>query len=55
MIGRPGAEMPPFDFEGLKVKLHEKFGARFISDEDVVSAALYPKVSVLIFLQQRCC
>lgn len=28
----------------------EKFGSRFISDEDVVSAALYPKVINLFAL-----
>ncbi len=43
--GRPGAEMAPFDFPALKEKLQDKFGSRFISEEDVVSAALYPKVN----------
>jgi hypothetical protein len=37
--------MPPFDFPALKEKLQDKFGSRFISEEDVVSAALYPKVN----------
>ena len=45
--GRPGAEMDPFDFETLKKNLQNKYGGRFISEEDVVSAALYPKVIVL--------
>jgi hypothetical protein len=37
--------MAPFDFPALKEKLQDKFGSRFISEEDVVSAALYPKVN----------
>ncbi len=28
VIGRPGAEMPPLDFDTLKQKLDEKFGSR---------------------------
>ena len=44
--GRPGAGMEPFDFETLKENLQNKYGTRFISEEDVVSAALYPKVTL---------
>ena len=35
--GRPGAEMPPMDFDAIKVTLHE-------SETDVVSYSQYPKV-----------
>jgi hypothetical protein len=38
--------MPPFDFEALKKQLYQKFGAKFISEEDVCSTALYPKVFI---------
>ena len=41
--GRPGASIPPVDFDGLKAKLVEKHGET-IRDTDVMSAALYPKV-----------
>jgi len=40
--------LPPFDFDGLKAKLESKFGSTFISEEDVVSAALYPKVVIAV-------
>ena len=42
--GRPGQDMEPFDLVGLKEKLEETFGSG-TSDEDVISAALYPKAS----------
>jgi hypothetical protein len=29
VMGRPGAELPPFDFDALKKKLVEKYGSRF--------------------------
>ncbi|KAI9297641.1 pyruvate carboxylase, partial [Neoconidiobolus thromboides FSU 785] len=41
--GRPGASLPPLDFEALKKDLQAKYGHK-IRDVDVVSAALYPKV-----------
>lgn len=41
--GRPGESMPPLDFEALKTSLTEKHGP-CITDKDVLSAALYPKV-----------
>lgn len=41
--GRPGASLPPADFDGLRAKLVEKHGDT-IKDTDVMSAALYPKV-----------
>ncbi|GAA6058691.1 hypothetical protein JCM10212_003379 [Sporobolomyces blumeae] len=41
--GRPGAGMKPYDFAGAKQTLIEKFGSS-ISDTDVASYAMYPKV-----------
>ncbi|XP_041353439.1 pyruvate carboxylase, mitochondrial-like isoform X2 [Gigantopelta aegis] len=41
--GRPGATMPPLDFEQLKAELKEKHG--HVREVDVMSAALYPKVT----------
>lgn len=41
--GRPGESLPDLDFEALKSSLEEKYGAQ-MSDESVMSAALYPKV-----------
>ncbi|BFZ07213.1 hypothetical protein BsWGS_10252 [Bradybaena similaris] len=42
--GRHGATLPPLDFQALKDKLLDKHGD-FITEEDVMSAALYPKVT----------
>lgn len=41
--GRPGASMPQFDFDNLKVELKEKHP--YLTDRDVMSAALYPQVT----------
>ncbi|RMG99652.1 MAG: pyruvate carboxylase [Deltaproteobacteria bacterium] len=41
--GRPGASLPPFDFDGHRAELVERFGER-IRDVDVISSALYPEV-----------
>ena len=41
---RPGAAIPPVDFERLKAELKEKFPQEKIRDVDVMSAALYPQV-----------
>lgn len=41
--GRPGASMKPFDFDNLKTKLEATHGK--IREVDVISAALYPKVT----------
>jgi len=41
--GRPGASMPPADFEKIRADLVEKHGGTF-TDKDLISAALYPKV-----------
>ena len=41
--GRPGSELPPLDLAALREKLVSKHGS-WISEEDVISAALYPEV-----------
>lgn len=41
--GRPGASLPPLDFEALAQDLGSRHGAP-PSPEDLLSAALYPKV-----------
>lgn len=45
--GRPGADLPPFDFHAARAKLQEKWGSMDsmeIRDVDVMSHALYPGV-----------
>nr|KAI8741129.1 pyruvate carboxylase; mitochondrial-like [Biomphalaria glabrata] len=42
--GRPGASLPSVNFQSIKETLVEKHGD-WVTDEDVVSAALYPKVA----------
>ena len=44
MEGRPGEFMEPLDFAKLKEDLQKKFFYEKISDYDVLSAAMYPKV-----------
>ncbi|KAL0878650.1 hypothetical protein ABMA27_003721 [Loxostege sticticalis] len=41
--GRPGAELPPLDFDKLKQELRETYPD--VTDEDVMSAAMYPQVA----------
>ncbi|MBL4684709.1 MAG: pyruvate carboxylase [Nannocystaceae bacterium] len=41
--GRPGASMPPLDFDALEAELVEKTGFE-VRSVDVLSAAIYPKV-----------
>lgn len=41
--GRPGASLPPMDFEVLESDLRMAYGDE-ITPEDVMSAAMYPKV-----------
>ena len=43
---RPGLNMKPLDFKKLKTELREKFGKN-ITDVDVASYYMYPKVSVI--------
>ncbi len=42
--GRPGESMEALDFSKLKEELIMKHSESEISDKDVISAALYPKV-----------
>ena len=42
--GRPGASLPPYDLEGTKKMLAEKYGESRAQDHDVLSYALYPRV-----------
>lgn len=42
--GRPGASLPELDLVEFKKELIERYGEDNIRDEDVISAALYPKV-----------
>lgn len=41
--GRPGASLPSMDFQALEKQLRESHGNE-ITPEDVMSAAMYPKV-----------
>jgi pyruvate carboxylase len=42
--GRPGAELHPYDFEGERAKLQERWGEDQIREVDLMSHALYPAV-----------
>ena len=42
--GRPGESLPPINFETLREKLEDRHG-NIVRDVDVVSSALYPKVT----------
>uniref|UniRef100_A0A8D0GI10 Pyruvate carboxylase, mitochondrial n=1 Tax=Sphenodon punctatus TaxID=8508 RepID=A0A8D0GI10_SPHPU len=42
--GRPGASLPPLDFQKLEEELRERHEEEEITPEDVISAAMYPKV-----------
>ncbi|XP_066466329.1 pyruvate carboxylase, mitochondrial isoform X2 [Tiliqua scincoides] len=42
--GRPGASLPPMDFVKLEKELCQKHQEEEITTEDVLSAAMYPKV-----------
>ncbi|XP_049874990.1 pyruvate carboxylase, mitochondrial isoform X4 [Pectinophora gossypiella] len=41
--GRPGANMPPLDFDKLKKEIQETYPN--VTDQDVMSAAMYPQVA----------
>ncbi|EGD75023.1 pyruvate carboxylase [Salpingoeca rosetta] len=54
ITGRPGATMEPLDLEALRLDLHAKFSpegvkknpalaSKYITDKDLMSAAMYPK------------
>ncbi|KAL7536959.1 hypothetical protein ACHAXR_008024, partial [Thalassiosira sp. AJA248-18] len=42
--GRPGSELPSYDFESAEKNLKEAFGANRITHKEVLSHALYPDV-----------
>eukprot|EP00878_Enallax_costatus_P025480 GHUV01027260.1.p1 GENE.GHUV01027260.1~~GHUV01027260.1.p1 ORF type:complete len:380 (+),score=161.84 GHUV01027260.1:249-1388(+) len=42
--GRPGASMPPMELDNLEARLVDRYGRQNITQRDVLSAALYPKV-----------
>ncbi|WAR18768.1 PYC-like protein [Mya arenaria] len=44
MEGRPGESLKPLDFDDVKSKLVEQHG-KIVRDVDVISSALYPKVT----------
>jgi pyruvate carboxylase len=52
--GRPGASMEPLDFKKIKAELRSKFG-KHITDNDVTSYVMYPKVSATTFRCFRVC
>ncbi|CAE7616069.1 pyc-1, partial [Symbiodinium microadriaticum] len=41
--GRPGAELPPANFDSMRLQLNDKYGS-CITEQDVVSYSQYPKV-----------
>lgn len=43
LVGRPGDNIPPVDFDLERSKLEQKYGST-ITDEDLISALFYPKV-----------
>ena len=42
--GRPGSELPSYDFESAEKNLREAFGVKRITHKEVLSHALYPEV-----------
>lgn len=42
--GRPGKSMPACDLDKVKAELEAKWGSGTISENDVASAVMYPKV-----------
>lgn len=42
--GRPGAQLPPYDFEAERHKLEDMYGKSKIREVDVMSHAMYPAV-----------
>lgn len=42
--GRPGSELPPYDFEAATKNLKEAYGDKRIGHKEVLSHALYPQV-----------
>jgi pyruvate carboxylase len=52
IVGRPGKSLAPLNLKELKDKLTEEHGPD-ITDEDVISAALYPAVLFMIMFNWR--
>lgn len=50
---RVGSHMEPFDFDKLAKQLKEKFKRDF-DERDLLSAALYPKVMMYLFIFIYC-
>uniref|UniRef100_A0A7R9V6Z0 Pyruvate carboxylase n=1 Tax=Chlamydomonas euryale TaxID=1486919 RepID=A0A7R9V6Z0_9CHLO len=44
IIGRPGETLPPADLKAIEARLKTKYGAINITEKDVMSYAMYPKV-----------
>ncbi len=42
--GRPGASLKPYDFDKERAKLETTYGKKYITEKDLLSYALYPKV-----------
>ena len=42
--GRPGADMPALDFNMVEAKLVEKYGPNVVTERDVMSYVMFPKV-----------
>ena len=51
--GRPGAELPPFDFAAARASLEGKWGVDQIRDCDVMSHCMYPDVFDDFMTRQR--
>lgn len=50
--GRPGASLPPVDFEAIRAELRERI-QREPSDEDVLSYLMYPRVFLALDAHRR--
>jgi len=48
--GRPGESLPDFDFDALRLSLKEKYNDANFTEQDLLSAALYPKVRVFMMI-----
>jgi pyruvate carboxylase len=52
--GRPGATMTPLDFKKIKADLRSTFG-KHITDADVISSVMYPKVTRAFWVIRSVC
>jgi len=46
--GRPGEHMQPVDLDALRADLKKKYGNELSHEHDALSAAMYPKVALLV-------